>query len=110
VLDWELSTLGHPLADLAYNCMVYHLEELQSSGIPSETEYIAAYCRRTGRGRIEHWDFYMAFSLFRSASIAQGVYARALQGNASSETAADFGPAVNRIAEVAWALVERPSG
>jgi aminoglycoside phosphotransferase (APT) family kinase protein len=94
VLDWELSTLGHPLADLAYNCMPYHgafrtavpLREVagEATGIPSEAQYVAAYCRRTGRESIPNWRFYLAFSFFRSASIVQGVYHRGLQGNASS--------------------------
>ncbi len=100
ILDWELSTLGHPLADLAYNCMPWNLNhgqysglrglDLPALGIPSEAEYIAAYSARTGRDAIEHWPFYMAFSLFRMASIAQGVYARSLLGNASSESAGKF--------------------
>ena len=100
ILDWELSTLGHALADLAYNCMPWNLAhgqysglrglDLAALGIPSEDEYIAAYCARTGRAAIDHWPFYMAFSLFRMASIAQGVYARSLLGNASSESASKF--------------------
>jgi aminoglycoside phosphotransferase (APT) family kinase protein len=94
VLDWELSTLGHPLADLAYNCMPYHgafrtavpLRDVagDASGIPTEAQYVAAYCRGTGRASIPAFGFYLAFSFFRSASIVQGVYHRGLQGNASS--------------------------
>src|SRR6185437_14661375 len=93
VLDWELSTLGHPLADLAYNCLGYHMKEpphgfatvdFKKLGLPTESEYVAAYCRRTGRERIEHWSYYVAFSLFRLAAIAQGVYRRGLQGNSSN--------------------------
>jgi aminoglycoside phosphotransferase (APT) family kinase protein len=94
VLDWELSTLGHPLADLAYNCMPYQapfrgapaLREVAgpASGIPTEQEYVAQYGARTGRAGIEGWSFYLAFSFFRYASIVQGVYHRGLQGNASS--------------------------
>jgi aminoglycoside phosphotransferase (APT) family kinase protein len=119
VLDWELSTLGHPLGDLAYNCLPYHfamyggqgLLELDSAatGIPDEASYVGAYCRRTGRAGIEHWNFYLAFALFRSASIAQGVYARGLQGNASSETATQYGAVVRKMAERAWDLVEQAS-
>jgi aminoglycoside phosphotransferase (APT) family kinase protein len=94
VLDWELSTLGHPLADLAYNCMAYHglfrtavpLAEIagEASGVPTEAAHVAEYCRRRGRGPVANWNFYLAFSFFRSASIRQGVYHRGLQGNASS--------------------------
>jgi aminoglycoside phosphotransferase (APT) family kinase protein len=112
VLDWELSTLGHPLTDLAYNCMVYRFAAADEAfpgvggidleGIPEESEYIAAYCRRTGRAEIGHWPFYMAFSLYRMAAILQGVYARALQGNASSENAIAMEPMVGRLAEAGW--------
>jgi aminoglycoside phosphotransferase (APT) family kinase protein len=118
VLDWELSTLGHPLADLGYNCMMYHFAEgfgasggyagmdLKAFGIPSETEYVAAYARRTGRGGIEYWDFYVAFSLFRLAAIVQGVYKRGLDGNASSETAKNYGDRARAMADLAWSLVK----
>jgi aminoglycoside phosphotransferase (APT) family kinase protein len=94
VLDWELSTLGHPLADLAYNCMPYHstfrapvpLSEVAGpeTGIPTENDYVAEYCERVGRDPALDLRFYLAFSFFRSASIVQGVYSRGLQGNASS--------------------------
>jgi len=95
VLDWELSTLGHPLADLAYNCMPYHAAMRGSpaladvagpqTGIPSEASYVARYCERTHReGGIPDLAFYLGFSFFRLASIAQGVYHRGLRGNASS--------------------------
>lgn len=116
VLDWELSTLGHPLADLAYNCMTYYMTyggmrclrgvDYEATGIPREADYVADYCRRTGRDRIEYWDFYLAFSLFRSVSIAQGVYARGLQGNASSEQALAFKSFVRSTAEMAWEMIE----
>ena len=117
VLDWELSTLGHPLADVAYNCMPWNLEhgqyhglrglDLKAMGIPSEREYVAAYCARTGRAGIAHWEFYMAFSLFRMASIAQGVYARSLAGNASSESAAGFAGTAAVLAGRACELIGR---
>jgi aminoglycoside phosphotransferase (APT) family kinase protein len=118
VLDWELSTLGHPLADLGYNCMIYHFGEgfgasegyagmdLKAFGIPSEADYVAAYARRTGRKEIPHWDFYVAFSLFRLAAIVQGVYKRGLDGNASSETAKSYGDRARVLAELGWSLVE----
>ena len=95
VLDWELSTIGHPLADIAYNGFIWRSHspgwgsldgvDFSTSGIPTEEEYVAAYCRRTGRGEIEDWAFYMAFGIFRLASIGQGVYRRVLAGNAASE-------------------------
>jgi aminoglycoside phosphotransferase (APT) family kinase protein len=117
LLDWELATLGHPLADLAYNCMTYHVNsptqgglvgiDFAATGIPSEAEYVAAYCRRTGRERVEHWNFYMAFAFFRLASIAQGVYKRGLEGNASSENARTYGAICAYLAEVAWGMVEQ---
>ena len=96
VLDWELSTLGHPLVDFAYHCMTWRMPEgahgrglagadLPSLGIPTEKEYIAMYCRSTGRADgIPHFDYYVAFNMFRLAAILQGVKARALQGNAAS--------------------------
>jgi aminoglycoside phosphotransferase (APT) family kinase protein len=102
VLDWELSTLGHPMADLAYFCMCLRLPpaghikglaglDLDILGIPSETDIIARYCERRGIEHIEHWTFYLAFSFFRLAAIAQGVLKRALDGNASSEKALQAG-------------------
>jgi hypothetical protein len=118
VLDWELSTLGHPLADLGYNCMIWHFGEgfgasegyagmdLEAFGIPSEKEYVAAYARRTGRRDIPDWDFYVAFSLFRLAAIVQGVYKRGLDGNASSETAKSYGDRARVLADLGWSLVK----
>jgi aminoglycoside phosphotransferase (APT) family kinase protein len=99
VLDWELSTLGHPLADLAYNCILYHSAseswgtlagvDLAAAGIPSEAAYVAAYCARTGRAGVEDFDFYLAFSLFRLASIGQGVFKRNLDGIGNADAAPD---------------------
>ena len=119
VLDLELSTLGHPLADLGYNCMMYHFGEgfgasggyadvdLKSFGIPTEAEYLAAYARRTGRKEVPSWSFYLAFSLFRLAAIVQGVYKRGLDGNASSETATLYGNRAKALAALAWSMVEK---
>jgi len=119
VLDWELATLGHPLGDLAYMCMPYRMPagtpglrgligvDLAALGIPSEAETVAAYCRHTGRKSIPDFDFYMAFSMFRLASICQGVYARALQGNASSENAAQIGRMAPVLAEAGWRTAKR---
>jgi aminoglycoside phosphotransferase (APT) family kinase protein len=118
VLDWELSTLGHPLADLGYNCMMYHFGEgfgasagyagvdLKTFGIPTEQDYLAAYARRTGRKEIPDWNFFLAFSLFRLAAIVQGVYKRGLDGNASSETAKQYGNRARVLADLAWSLVK----
>lgn len=115
VVDWELSTLGHPLADLAYNCLTYYLpaEALglveqgddDRAGMPSEAEYVAMYCRFTGRESIPDWNYYLAFSMFRLASILQGVYARGLHGNAASTHALERGAAAKTIADIAWELV-----
>jgi aminoglycoside phosphotransferase (APT) family kinase protein len=117
VLDWELSTLGHPLADLSYHCMVFRFsreefrglrgEDLAALGIPGEEEYVAAYCRRTGRDRIEHLDFYMAYNMFRMAGIAQGVMARAMDGTAASQHALETGRHARPLAEAAWREVEK---
>jgi len=116
MLDWELSTLGHPLGDLGYSCMPYHsgvagpisLEGLAGpqSGIPSEAEFIAEYCRLTGRESIPNWNFYLAFSFFRLSSIVQGVYKRGIMGNASSTEALEKGRMARQIADLAWALLE----
>jgi len=117
VLDWELSTIGHPLADLAYNCLGYHYTHPRQGGlvdidhaalgIPTEAEHVRRYCERTGRGAIEKWPFYVSFSLFRLASISQGVYKRGLDGNASSETAAHYGNTCQFLAAHAWRLAQQ---
>jgi aminoglycoside phosphotransferase (APT) family kinase protein len=115
VLDWELSTLGNPLADFAYHCMPFRLPASMSScagagaisraGIPSEAEYLRRYCERTGRDAIRSFDFYYAFSMFRLAAILQGVKARSLQGNASSSDASEAGDRARPMAEAGWAQV-----
>jgi aminoglycoside phosphotransferase (APT) family kinase protein len=119
VLDWELSTLGHPLVDLAYLCTRYHLSAEQFRGlagldcaalrIPGEAECVADYCRRRGRAPVapRDWTYYLAFNMFRLTGILQGVLARALQGNASSATALEAGRRARPLAEQAWALVRR---
>jgi aminoglycoside phosphotransferase (APT) family kinase protein len=116
VVDWELSTLGHPLGDLAYNCLTYHLSPealgrveavaTDRAGMPDEATYVKEYCRRTGRESIPQWNFYLAFSMFRLASILQGVYARGLQGNAASAYALQRGAAARQIADQAWAIAQ----
>jgi len=119
VLDWELSTIGDPLADLAYNCLVYYLPPqfpqvpgfagaALPEGVPSEEEYVKAYLRRTGRAEIANWHFYLSFSFFRIAAILQGVYKRAMQGNASSDQAKQVGALASRMATAARDLSLKP--
>jgi aminoglycoside phosphotransferase (APT) family kinase protein len=108
VIDWELATLGDPLADFVYHCMPWRTD-LRGAGIPSESEYVRAYCERTGRDTLQHFDFYMAFGMFRLAAILQGVAARAAQGNASSAQAEEAGKRAAPMAEAAWAQAERAS-
>ena len=111
MLDWELSTLGHPLADLAYWCsMEYHGQKVfpadyAAMGLLSEQQLLDYYCELTGRDGIDNWTFYVAFNLFRTAAIRQGVYKRGLDGNASSEHWRESGPGAKASAEKAWALV-----
>ncbi|MFO0761772.1 MAG: phosphotransferase [Byssovorax sp.] len=117
VLDWELSTLGHPLADFSYHLMTWKVSpgefrgiagcDLAALGIPGEDAYVEAYCRRTGRAGIPAADlrFYFAYNMFRLAGILQGVMARALQGNASSGKALEAGRRAKPIAEAGWRQV-----
>ena len=117
VLDWELSTLGHPLADLAYFCMSLRLPELSEMkglagrdraalNIPSEQAFVDQYRQRTGAGKISNWPFYLAFSYFRLAAILQGVLKRALDGNASSKKALQVGRMARPLAETAVELID----
>lgn len=118
VLDWELSTIGHPLADLAYCCMPYHLPpgsgpamagyqgvDLAALGLMSEDEALALYCEKSGRKQIENWRFFMGFSLFRSAAIVEGVYARALGGNAADQRAHRMHDVFLQVAKTGWNVV-----
>ena len=117
IVDWELSTLGHPFADLAYQCMQWRLPNTGISrgladidrnaiGIPTEAEYIEAYCRRTGREGISDWTFCLAFSFFRLASIVQGVFKRAIDGNASNTHAMQMGKMARPLAQAAIDLID----
>jgi aminoglycoside phosphotransferase (APT) family kinase protein len=117
VLDWELSTLGHPFADLAYQCMQWRLPnsstfrglggiDREALDIPSEAAYVERYCERRGLAGIDNWNFYLAFSFFRLAAICQGVYKRALDGNASNpEKAKKYGEAVPLLARLAGDVI-----
>lgn len=121
VLDWELSTLGHPLVDFAYHCMTWHMAsaegnrglagiDLPSLGIPTEAEYLQAYLQRTGRTQpvsAEQWRYYLVFNMFRLVGILQGILGRALQGNASNERALQAGKRARPLAEQAWALAQQ---
>ncbi len=119
VLDWELSTLGHPLADLAYNMLPFRLRHEQfegfagqprPAGIPAEEDYLAAYCRRAGRPPIAQWDWYIAFAMFRLAAIAQGIMGRVVAGTANDPNARDRGARARPLGEAAWALAQASFG
>jgi acyl-CoA dehydrogenase len=117
VLDWELSTLGHPLADLSYQCMAWRIPpalwrgiaglDLAALGIPSEAEYVATYAKATGRDPAEHWDFYLAYNLFRMAAILHGIAQRAADGNAAADDAAETGRKAGPLAELGWQCAQR---
>jgi len=117
LVDWELSTLGHPYADLAYQCMQLRVGreaviaglgdmDRPAHGIPTEADYVAQYCQRRGIDPIPNWNFYLAFSFFRLAAILQGVLKRAIDGNASSQKAFDYGALAPQLAEMAIDLIE----
>lgn len=116
LVDWELSTLGHPYADLAYQCMQLRMKhegimpglggvDRKSLGIPSEDAYVALYCERMGIERIPDWNFYLVFSLFRFAAILQGIKKRSLDGTASSQKASEMGELVVPLARMAAELL-----
>ena len=117
VLDWELSTLGHPLADLTYQLMMYYMRpeviagligaDLAALNIPSESEYVAAYCRRTGRDGIPDLDFYLAYNLFRLAAIFHGIKGRVIRGTAASPHAKRRVEALPEIAALAWKQAQK---
>jgi aminoglycoside phosphotransferase (APT) family kinase protein len=117
LLDWELSTLGHPYADLAYQCMQWRMDrdcvipglgdiDRESLGLPSESDYVAQYCQRRGLESIPDWNFYLVFGFFRFAAILQGVLKRAVEGNASSKKAFDYGALAPVLARKAVRLIE----
>ena len=116
VLDWELSTIGDPLADFAYHCLTWRVMpelfrglagiDFAALGIPDEPAYVAAYCRRTGRDAIPGWEFYMVYSLFRIAAILQGIAKRAIDGTAASPDATEQGRLARPLGVQAWALAQ----
>ena len=120
VLDWELSTLGHPLADFSYHCMSWHIAQggpfrglgdidHASLGIPTEPEYVEMYCKRMGRAPIDpgHWNFYLAYNLFRAAGIAQGIMKRVHEGTAASLFAVEAGKKARPMAEQGWEFAKK---
>ncbi|OYT88534.1 MAG: phosphotransferase family protein [Burkholderiales bacterium PBB6] len=121
VLDWELSTIGHPLADFSYHCMSWHIPpgtfrgiaglDHAAMGIPSEREYVQLYCERTGRADpdalMADWNFYLAYNLFRIAAIVQGIAKRVEDGTASSAQAKATGAAAPQLAALAWSFAQR---
>ncbi len=121
VLDWELSTLGHPLADFSYHCMAWHIPpgtfrgigglDHASMGIPTEHDYIRRYCERTGRADpqalMADWNFYLAYNLFRLASITQGIAKRVVDGTASSAQARATGAITRPLADMAWGFARK---
>ena len=121
VLDWELSTLGHPLADFSYHCMAWHIPpgtfrgiggvDIARLGIPSEQDYIRRYCERTGFATPEalapDWNFYLAYNMFRIAAILQGIAKRVEAGTASSAQARASGAGARPMAELAWSFAQK---
>jgi aminoglycoside phosphotransferase (APT) family kinase protein len=119
VLDWELSPLGHPLGDLGWVCRPYHCPpgidgvlsfegiEKKSPGIPSEKEFVDSYCKRVGRTGVPDLMFFIAFSFFRAAAIAQGIAMRAKIGTASAPDAADRGARARLMAEIGWQVAQK---
>jgi aminoglycoside phosphotransferase (APT) family kinase protein len=117
VLDWELSTLGHPLADFSYHLMMYRMPagittglaglDLPTLNIPSEEQYVSAYCRRTGRDGIANLDFYIAFNLFRLAAIVHGIKGRLARGTAASAHADKMAASLESLADLAWEQAKR---
>lgn len=112
VLDWELSTLGHPLADFAYHAMMYHMPpeivagldgaDIAAVNLPPEHDYVAAYCARTGRDAIPDYAFYLAFNFFRLAAVFHGIKGRVIRGTAASSNAKDRAQSFPQLAEIAW--------
>ena len=111
ILDWELSTLGDPIADFAYLCRPYRdalrNSDLKKLGIPEEKQFVETYCERTGRTGIDHWDYYLAFNIFKLAAILQGIAKRVLDGTAASKNAQEAGAGALAMSKVAWAQIDK---
>ena len=114
ILDWELSTLGHPIADFSYHCLSWRTQEafwdqarLKELGVPSEKEYMNMYCENTGKDLSKNWEFYMAFNMFKIAGILQGILGRVRDGTAASKHAEDRGMMVYPLSEAAWSTIEK---
>ena len=117
ILDWELSTIGHPLADFSYHLMSWHIKpdgfrgiaglDLATLGIPSQAEYLAMYCKATGRATIRDVDFYLAYNMFRIAGILQGIMKRVVDGTAASAQAAAAGQRARFMAELGWTYAQK---
>ena len=113
ILDWELSTLGHPIADFSYHCLSWRTQEafwdeakLKELGIPSEKEYMEMYCENSGKDLSKNWEFYMAFNMFKIAGILQGILGRVIDGTAASKHAEERGNMVFPLSEAAWSTIE----
>ena len=113
ILDWELSTLGHPIADFSYHCLSWRTQEafwdqskLKELGIPNEREYMDMYCENTGKDLSKNWEFYMAFNMFKIAGILQGILGRVRDGTAASKHAEDRGMMVYPLSEAAWKTIK----
>ena len=113
ILDWELSTLGHPIADFSYHCLSWRTQEafwdeakLKKLGIPSEKEYMEMYCENSGKDLSKNWEFYMAFNMFKIAGILQGILGRVRDGTAASKHAEERGNMVFPLSEAAWSTIE----
>ncbi|MCP4755636.1 MAG: phosphotransferase [Proteobacteria bacterium] len=117
ILDWELSTLGHPMSDFAYHCMYWRFpaddtfnglgeKDCKAENIPTEEEYVAAYCRKIGRDSIENWEYYLAFNVFRVAAIVFGILGRLRDGTASSQQAEETAELAVPLSELGWQLAQ----
>ena len=113
ILDWELSTLGHPIADFSYHCLSWRNQEafwdkakLKDLGVPNEKEYMEMYCENTGKDLSKNWEFYMAFNMFKIAGILQGILGRVRDGTAASKHAEERGNMVYPLSKAAWSIIE----
>ena len=113
ILDWELSTLGHPIADFSYHCLSWRTQEafwdqaqLKELGVPNEIEYMEMYCEHTGKDLSKNWEFYMAYNMFKIAGILQGILGRVRDGTAANKHAEERGMLVYPLSDAAWKIIE----